>query len=82
MNIYDLQQSIYDSIEDFGPNRYSLKKTILLHDLTETACYRIKTILEECNYEPKLRDVEMIEAIASQYREVQEISQRQILTFR
>ena len=79
MNVYDLQLNIYNSITDFGPNQHSLKKSILLHDLTVPACYKIRDILKNCNYKPQLRDVDKIETIASQYHEVPEVSLRQIL---
>lgn len=82
MNIYEFQQNIYNSINDFGPNRRSLEKSILLHELTLSACYEIQAILNKCNYKPNLRDVDRIETIASRYREISEVSQRQILALR
>lgn len=81
MNVYDLQRKLYNSIRDFGPNRRSLEKSILLHELTVPACNKIKDVLEECNYEPKLIHVDLIEDIAFPYREIQEVNQRQILSF-
>lgn len=71
---------LYNKIKDHGyPNQDSLKKAIILHDLTDSAYYRIESVLKDCNFNPSVRDVDRIECIAAGCCELQEISQRQIL---
>lgn len=77
---YERCHELYNKIKDHGyPNQHSLKKAIILHDLTDSAYYQIESVLEDCNFNPSVRDVDRIECIAAGCRKLQEISQRQIL---
>lgn len=82
MNNYEKAKKLFMSTE-YGPNTRAFECALLEHDFTDYQICKIESILENCEYKPSIRDLDQIEMIAANARQLPPApSLRQIQCFR